>query len=92
METKVWQFMLDDKRHIVALEPGSFGSKTIMVDGNNIGIIPFKFFDTGSIHHFKVSNTECALEIKCINYLDYEHEYNLNIGEVNREPTLIPII
>ena len=64
MAKKVWTFKLEDGNHVVELEHGYWsGKRDIIVDG-----VPLesssKIWDTGSVHHFKVSGVPCVLRIK----------------------------
>ena len=64
MAKKRWAFKLDNADHSVELEHGWWsGKREIIIDG-----VPWesstKFFDTGSVHHFKISEVPCVLHIK----------------------------
>ena len=68
MPKREWSFELADGRHTVELDYGYWsGKREIYIDG-----LPYEssrnIWDTGSVHHFKISDVPCILHIKISGY------------------------
>jgi len=78
MTKMIWTVDVEDGKHIVELEHGSFsGKRKILVDGKDIQLPKsqtYKLFDYGSKHNFHLSGHECAIKITTENGLSYFYE------------------
>lgn len=61
--TMIWEITLDGHQHVFELEHSTFlGKRKVKINGKKV-MRRYKFFDTGSKHHFMFCNHKLTLQI-----------------------------